>query len=565
MYDYENRYEERADYLLDSEIIEWNVESEYFQQIQKRLIEKGSKIIVGPRGCGKTHQMRIAFKTCIEDENKPFPIYVSFSRYYFLEPLLTKDSEAIKIFHTWVLSLIILSCNNSYKILTDNEINLGLNGITIDSISKFISQAEKGLKEEWHSDIISELTLPYVMNMIESAAKKTKRKRTVLLLDDAALTLTKDYMIEFFDIFRTLKSQKISPKASVYPGTTEYGPRFHLKQDGDPFNVWFNPLGVEFIDFTNSLLEKRLGNINISSEMIKLLQYVAFGNPRAFITLVRDFLQSNKPNYQSKFNSVIETRCKLLKDEYRSIKQKLTQYNTIIEVGYKFFDSIVSDMANVNRENIFKNQSELNVKKLIVGLAPNDNNIYNRMIDFLIEAGLLYVLDTVKHGEDRYYKRYIPHLAFLFEKKAFSKGKGFNVKNILEYLSLPDNKHPIRKDNIESLIGGEFNSVLKLDLPKCSNCGAERLTEIQKFCHVCGNELIAKSSFEHCMSIEINDLPLTEWQKNKIISETKIRKVEDFVNSSNIGEELRKSRGIGIKRAEIIANKVDIWIEEFLG
>lgn len=47
--------------------------------------------------------------------------------------------------------------------------------------------------------------------------KAAKRKRAILLLDDAALTLTKEYMIEFFDVFRSLKTISISPKASVYP------------------------------------------------------------------------------------------------------------------------------------------------------------------------------------------------------------------------------------------------------------------------------------------------------------------------------------------------------------
>ena len=560
----ENVYEERADYLLDTEIKEWNVESDHFIEIQKRLVEKGSKLIVGPRGCGKTHQMRIAYKSCIENDKRPFPVYVSFSRYYFLEPLLTKDSEAIKIFHTWVLALIVISCNNSYKSIVKEEMEVELENISLHDLKRFVAQAEKNIKESWHVDIISEITLPFVMNLIERVTKKCRRNRAILLLDDAALTLTKDYMIEFFDIFRTLKSQKISPKASVYPGTTEYGPRFHLKQDGDPYNVWFNPLGDEFTEFTNQLVKKRFASTDVTDEMIRIIQYAAFGNPRAFITLLRDFLLNDKKNNQAKFNNIIEVRCKLLKDEYKSIKQKLIQYNTVIEVGAEFFEAIILDVANVNKKNINFGEDIAINKKLVIGLAPIENNMYKRMINFLIEAGLLYSLDTVKHGEGRYYMRYIPHLSFLFEKKAFSKGRGFNVKEILEYLSLPDSKHPIRKDNVENLIDGEFESVLKLDLPMCSNCGAERLSETQRFCHACGNELVEKSSFEHCMKIDVVDLPLTDWQKNKILTETNIRKVEDFVNSSNIGNELRKSRGIGVKRAESISRKVEVWIEEFL-
>lgn len=557
MIDDSGRYEERADYLTDNEIFEWNVENDHFREIQERLIDKGSKVIVGPRGCGKTHQMRIAYKKCISESNNPFPLYVSFSRYYFLEPMLSKDPEAIKNFHTWVLSLIVLACNTTYKELQQKNIELSLK---IEDIELFVAQSEKGIKQPWHSNIINAITLPFVMNLIEQTAERLKRKRSILLLDDAALTLTKEYMVEFFDIFRTLKSKKISPKASVYPGTTEYGPRFHLKQDGDPYNVWFNPLEKDFLEFTNTLLTKRFLEVDLPESILELLKYAAFGNPRAFITLVRDYIESDKTTQQSKFNSVIETRCKLLRAEYESIKQKLTQYNTIIEVGSRFFEAITNEMSNLNRNNLESPET----RRLIIGLAPSKSSIYNRMMNFLIEAGLLYELETVKHGEDRSYKRYIPHLCFLFEKNSFSMGKGFNASKIVEYLELKDSKHPLRKDNINPLIGGDVESILKLDLPNCTSCGAIRLSENQKFCHACGMELVIKSTFEQCMEIDVIDLPLTDWQKNKIITETSIKKVKDFVNSSNIGEELQKPIGIGKKKAETIANKVNRWIEEFL-
>ena len=101
-------------------------------------------------------------------------------------------------------------------------------------------------------------------------------------------------------------------------------------------------------------------------------------------------------------------------------------------------------------------------------------------------------------------------------------------------------------------------------MPHCTNCGANRLSENQKYCHACGNELVSKSSFEKCMQLTIDELPLTTWQKEKIKKETVLKTVKDFLSISDIGDELRKPHGFGKKKAETIINKVNKLIEEFL-
>lgn len=555
----EGNYEERADYIIDEDILKWNVDIPYYKTIQKRLIEKGSKVIVGPRGTGKTHQMKIAFNTCLKESGKPFPVYVSFSKYYYLEPLLSKNPAAITVFHTWVLCKIILGCNETINRISNKTIDFFGDELTKEQIEKFVSQSEKNVQETWHSDVIRNITISYVLNLLTESMAECGRKRVILLLDDAALTLTKEYMIEFFDIFRSLKTINISPKASVYPGTTEYGPRFHLKQDGDPFNVWFEPESDDYTQFINQLCEIRFDKVKIDINIRELLKYASFGNPRAFITLLRDYEQSTNKNVQVIFNSLVDTRCKLLKDEYLSIKQKLIQYYSIIDIGWEFFDKLLDEITKVNRKMIPKTE-----KQIIIGLQEYRDNQIDRMIKFLIEAGLLYELQPVKHGENREYKRYIPHLIFLFQKKAFSNSKGFNTLEILEFLKRKNAKHPMRKDNIYSILGNDKLKNLKLDLPQCTNCGANRLSENQKFCHACGHELVSKSSFEKCMQLTIDELPLTEWQKVRIKKDTKLKTVKDFISISDIGDELSKPHGIGKKRAEKIVNKVNKLIEEFL-
>ena len=77
----EKEFEERSDYIQDSDLELWNVENSHFSLIQQKLLTTGIKLLSGPRGTGKTHQMKITHLMCTKDVNKPLSIFVSFSKY----------------------------------------------------------------------------------------------------------------------------------------------------------------------------------------------------------------------------------------------------------------------------------------------------------------------------------------------------------------------------------------------------------------------------------------------------------------------------------------------------
>jgi hypothetical protein len=184
------------------------------------------------------------------------------------------------------------------------------------------------------------------------------------------------------------------------------------------------------------------------------------------------------------------------------------------------------------------------------------------MIRFLIEAGLLFQLPSVSHGADREYLRFIPHYAFLIDRRAFSPGKGWSPQKMVERIELPEKKHPIRRQ-LSSLLEGSDMARIELNLPPCKSCGAERISAHQSYCHQCGNKLIESSIFEACMGIKVENLPITENQKRRIINETDIRTLGDIVSSPDPASELRKAKSIGKKRAQriyVLAKSVE---EEF--
>lgn len=99
--------EERADHLTAQAIADNTAIDGPTSNILSKLLEPGAKLIVGPRGCGKTHLMRYALVTSLAP-TQPFCMYVSFNRYYRLEPLLRTKSNALDLFHGWVLCLCYL-------------------------------------------------------------------------------------------------------------------------------------------------------------------------------------------------------------------------------------------------------------------------------------------------------------------------------------------------------------------------------------------------------------------------------------------------------------------------
>ncbi|ELY5817286.1 zinc ribbon domain-containing protein [Cronobacter turicensis] len=549
-------FEERADYIPEDLLVSWSPQNKHFESIQRKLTQVGAKLLIGPRGAGKTHYMRHAFVTCKDNESMPLPLYVSFNHYLRLETYLHEASNAIDIFHSWVLAKIVLACYNDYEISSEYEC------LQRKYIEKFISDIEKQQYSDEHNPIILTLSIEVTQKIIESCISKNNRKRAVLFMDDAALTLTKEYMVEFFDVFRSIKTSRISPKASVYPGTTQYGPRFHLGQDAEPVFIWQDVEQNEYSEFMKSLLQERFSQgIDIDQDINSLLIFASFGIPRAYINLIRAYQESKSKSKQSKFNSIIEDRCKYLNDEYRSIIDKLPQYENYIETGWLLFTKIVEEIKAINHTSLRKEGNEY--KKIVtIGIDDLTTDKMERIVSFLIEAGLLYETTSISHGPDRKLRRFIPHYAYLFSNKAFTLSKGFNAAQISAIVRSASDKHPLRK-KISTLLHKDIMDAITLKLPNCSHCGTRRLSDTQKFCHECGTQLIDESSFRICMRKKLVELPLTAFQKS-VINETPFVTVEDVLSSKNTAAEFMKVKRVAQKRADLINSKIQSWVNEFL-
>lgn len=557
-------FEERADQLSNEEINRSLADGEILAKARHKLLASGAKFLIGPRGTGKTHLMRYTYTQALTDKSAPLVLYSSFNRYLHLEPLLKKTPDALKRFRSWVLAKLLLS---AFDFTTDLESNSKFLTQTDEiyneeKLRSLVALLEGGSGEDLYEEFGKRITVDAVIRAIRILTAKFGRNRAVLLLDDAALSLSDQYLIAFFEIFRVLKVEGIAPKASVYPGSTQYGPTFHASHEVEEVPLWLSVEDSDYSKIMGDIAGRRLTPEqakSISPDVMELLKYSAFGIPRVFLRLLREFLSETSNNSQSKVNKIIERQVELIGAEYDSLAIKLKQFASVVKTGKKFLLNSVSEVAAAQATDLTK-------KNITLGLQQTSdrNPLTERMLKFLIEIGLLFPLHAVSHGPNRKYDRYIPHLAFLYQEGAFREGRKSTFKSISNVMQSTPSKHPLRRD-FKSLLSEHEIANLKLDLPPCQACDTARFNDSQQFCHNCGEKLVIASLFEECMKLPLNEVPdISQALIRRVHKDTKFRTVGDVIASQNASMELQKAKYIGPIRANELISKVSLAVEEFL-
>src|SRR5665213_375990 len=520
-------FEERADHVSEEVLRTDTVTGDWFDNIYKALLARGTVFVIGPRGCGKTHIMRYAWLKCCEYKSNPLAVYVSFNRYLRLEPLLKTRADALSLFQTWVLCRILIGADETAERLFDDpEANHGASpesgvfknfDLTRAKVETLVARLERaGVLSPEEEASANAISIEGVVQALVGLSKTAGRSRTVILLDDAALVFTPEFMIEFFEIVRVLKRQNVSPKCSVYPGTTEYGPRFHADHEGRFVPAWLPVDHPSYRHIMGSIGQKRYtgGGGIPGKDVNELLMYASFGVPRAYLTMLRELhseTTERASGSQQAVNKVIQSHRDGRLREFRSLKLKMPKFNTVIGAGEQLFEAIIRSLKTENEK-----LDDSGTKQILLGIPSTDlTSLPSRMVKLLVEAGLLFESAEVSHGPDRKYRRFMPHLAALIAARAFSeRSRGSSAGQIVAFIQRRSAKHPIRR-SLQSLLP-EVTAV-QLDLPPCQACKTQRINEQQKFCHNCGTRLADDSTFTRLMKLPISDVTnLSTWARDKI-------------------------------------------------
>lgn len=563
-------FEERADHVPESVLTVETVTGDWFDGIYKALVARGTALIVGPRGCGKTHMMRYAWVRCCTAANQPLAIYVSFNRYLRLEPLLKTRSDALSLFQIWVLCRILLAADETVRRIQmeSSEEDVPHYDVfaefttTRDDIHRLVTRLERAapLSQE-EEELARPITIEAIVGSISALNKAMGRRRAVVLLDDAALLFTQEFMVEFLDVVRVLKRTNISPKCSVYPGSTEYGPRFHADHEAQTVPAWLPVDHHSYRAIMSEIGQKRFAESEkLNKDVRDLLMYASFGIPRAYLTMLREMLGEldNRNTAQAALNKVIQSYRDGRLSEFKSLGLKMPTFRSIIEAGEQVFEASVNALKIENEA-----ANDGTTKQILLGISADEiTAIPARMIKLLVEAGLFFETTAVSHGPKRSYRRFIPHLAALIAARAFAeRSRGSSSSQTVAFLERRPAKHPLRR-SLQTLL--PTIAELHFDLPPCQNCNAPRISDDQRFCHQCGSQLADDSTFATLMKLPISEVTNLSEKARKNIQDIGIKTIGELLAYEDPGSKLRQIHMVGQTRAEQYIQRVEAYIDEFL-
>lgn len=521
-----NVFEQRAEHLSAEELASWTALSERDNAIVQKLLAPGARLLIGPRGSGKSTLIRTAYFRGIE-ARQVLPVYVNYTNSLTLEPLFHRQANALQIFRQWLLFKIVRSTKAAISLM-GYEVPEQLRSLASQA-KNFIGGFESGAVPELpaHALSPSELT-----DLLEDWCDEVGISRCVLLMDDAAHAFSQEQQREFFEVFRALRSRRISAKAAVYPGVMTYSPNFHVGHDADVIEVW-SRCDTEYIGAMREVMKrrfpKRLRDLFAGKEeLVDLLALASFGLPRGFINMisaavgVEDEAPLKSPTRRMS-EAAIQEHAESVRALFLTLRAKLPRLVKFVDGGIKLEDAVSSALRSYNAAQVAPTD-KTNVIAIREPIGPK----FERVLNMLEYAGVVRAEGRVSRGEKGRFRRYSLHNAIVVAENVLALGKSSSVMSLT--LSLADTgAHAFARSSPSALLGSEFETECGLELPNCPACGAARLAEEQKFCMKCGKELPSASLYEELLRAKLEALGLTKKRLKRIRDNSTIDTVQDIL------------------------------------
>lgn len=521
----DNHFEERAERLTPTELIEWTYLTPADVGVIRKLRGPGVKLVVGPRGSGKTTLLKIALHQTNENRDV-FGVYANYSHSLALEPLFFSHSGALKLFRQWVIQKIIIGVSETLD-LWQKSATSRLSK-QCEFARSFVSSLEKG---EVIANETQYLAPSELVSLIEAVCDECEVTRAVLLLDDAAHAFSTEQQREFFEIFRQLRTRRIAPKAAVYPGVTSYSHTFNVAHEAELLYVWYSPSDEGYLENMRLMAKKRLPDSVLQSlgssaeEYLDILSLAAFGQPRALLNMISavvDATNAGKNVTRTVVLKAVEDYNQYMLGVFRSLGGKLPRYKQFVEFGEKLNTTLASKVADYNRPRMPGD------KGLGIGILAPLSEKLERILRFLEYAGMVRPLSDHSRGARGTYRRYLIHYSTLIANNSLALGQTYRNADLITSLRNFD-PHNYYRAAESGIVPPMFDDKCVLDLPSCSNCHAPRLAEDQKFCASCGAKLTDASVYRTLLQTPIEDLPLTQTKISGILKHTSLRTVQDIL------------------------------------
>ncbi|EIX9521474.1 hypothetical protein ACWA9T_004377 [Klebsiella pneumoniae] len=288
------------------------------KRVLSTLVAHGPVLLKGGRGSGKSALMIAASRQ--------------------LDPVV-KDASAIGIYMSLRHAPLLKSTGEAYgKILC---------GIIIERV--------KGLLGDRAIDFDPLPELGAVQFSLAKLAEKLG-KRIVLYFDDAAHLGREASLEEFFDIYRTLSSNSVSCKASIYPGVTRFGVRFDVYNDATVVDIFRSEEVSEFADTFLEVMNSRyphdFNESSFSSSLQKkavasFLGQAVLGNMRSFVFACNALQLRSNDSQSIGLPDLSDTLLELASNYYwpllDEIRPKLGMYEPMVETARNIAELLFID------------------------------------------------------------------------------------------------------------------------------------------------------------------------------------------------------------------------------
>lgn len=557
----EERFIEQAEYIDPQTFASLSTQHPDEIGILRKLMGGGAKLLIGPRGCGKSTLMLKAFSEMKEESIKLLPIYVNFKLALKVEPLYSKGANAPYWFKGWLALKVFDALHQTLKespsILTPSNLP------TRQDIRRLMSTIELG---ETSTSELEKYGIHLVQSVIDTCLQENSLKRCVILMDDAAHAFSEKQQEDFFDFFRSIKSKSIAPKAAIYPGITSHSPSFQVGHDAEQVDAWVKPTGKPYEEFMLEMARKRFEDsvgdiVDLNTDSIIFMAYASFGIPRAFLGMLRSiynnpdsFLNDDGNLIRSKIFPLSRSGRDMSHSVYDAIEARLPPMSSYVENGKQIYSEILDSIKSYNASRTLENHAlQFGIKK------PIDPEL-EKVFGFFQYAGLASYSADVSRGENGVFLVYDIHLGDLVTSNAIVGKKTKSVDAFIQAIRATKHQAWPRTNSEKFLASAGLNTgSFFLSLPQCQTCGTERTSPDARFCFNCGARLKASSVYEELSGQDISSLPISPAMKRRIKDYSRLRKIRDIL-TDNSKEKLMEIPYIKKTRATIIVGAAEEFV-----
>lgn len=528
----------RTEEILQEDIMKYYVTTEGDAAILDKLKSKKPIVLVGSRGMGKSFLFRVSQMEIEKSaDEKIIPVFVTFRNAAMLQTANRMQ------FQEWMLNRIsstLLRTLRQKGYLTGNQWRFA--GIVEDSFDedswpRKLEAINKQYEDSWKKpgetvDTSEMPTIDDLLELIEDICSETDIDRFIIFIDEAAHVFIPEQQMQFFSLFREMRSPYVKCNASVYPGVTYYGKTFDKTHDAEFINLTRSISSENYVknmkemvlrqvedDGIRRMLEANEGNFTV-------LTYAAGGNPRILLRSL-DEIKNLKSDTVNKL--IREFYREEIWAEHSGLVEKYPNNAQYIDWGRNFVEEIVLPELKSKNDRLIEEKNESTVYFWVDRSAPESVNEALRILEY---TGLIKQnASGVKATGSVIGTRYEVNLGCLLSQEQSPTSRCEEIVNNLT----------VRKLNEYGANSKAFEEIKDFNLEESLNNTAEDL-----------HRLIDNS---------IDILELTNWQKDNL-KKIDVNTIRDLLSTEE--SELQKIYYVGQFKARQMKNVALAAVFEYL-